>query len=364
MTLDDLAAYQTTLLQFVGPEKTTEQNAAGRVRPLTDVEKAWLAGVIDGEGSIFITKITPKTAHHRRGFYYSARLEIANSNPQFLLRVLELLGKGSTSLNKERRLDWKDKWQYTGYTTVLKQLLPQILPYLVVKRKVAEKMLEYLAFADANQIDGPMDIPEGHYEKVDAFYHVIRKLNEKGSGGLRDNGDSMPLPAWVEGRGTGHRAKNCRTLTEPERAWLAAIIDGEGTIMLSKRKCSAARRGFYYIPSLEITNSNKALLIKILVMIGEGGVYPDRRSEGNPRWKKKWIYNGSAGLMRVILPQILPFLIIKKEQAKTMLEYLQYVRDNPIVGLKVIPAGYYDRIDHLYMALKKMNEKGKGAGIM
>jgi hypothetical protein len=153
-------------------------------------------------------------------------------------------------------------------------------------------------------------------------------------------------------------------MIETEKAWLAAIVDGEGTIMLSRRKHNLARRGFYYIPALEISNSNKALLIKIWEIIGEGGVYPERRSERNPRWKKKWLYNGSAGVMRAILPQILPYLIIKKDQAKTMLEYLQHAIDNPIVGRKEIPPGYYPRIDALYLMLKKMNEKGKGAGIM
>jgi len=47
-----------------------------------------------------------------------------------------------------------------------------------------------------------------------------------------------------------------------------------------------------------------------------------------------------------------------------MLEYLQYAADNPIIGRKEIPPGYYPRIDARYLMLKKMNEKGKGAGIM
>ena len=47
-----------------------------------------------------------------------------------------------------------------------------------------------------------------------------------------------------------------------------------------------------------------------------------------------------------------------------MLEYLQYAADNPIIGRKEIPPGYYPRIDALYLMLKKMNEKGKGAGIL
>jgi hypothetical protein len=362
MTQDDRAGYQASLLQFTGNEKTQETKSDAR--KLTEVERAWLAGVIDGEGSILIAKITPETAYRRRGFYYSARLEIANSNNTFLQRVMELIGKGSTSSTKEKHPNWKDKWQYTGYTSVLKAILPQILPYLIVKKRVAEKVLEYIDFVEANQVDGPMEVPDGLYEKIDTLYYEIKKLNERGPNSTRDSGDTVSLPHFPKPRRTGHRAKNCRSLSETEKAWLAAIIDGEGTITLSKRKSKLARRGFYYIPTLEVTNSCKELLIKIWETVGEGGVYRERRSEQNPRWKRKWLYNGSAGVLRAVLPQILPYLIIKKNQAKTTLEYLQYVRDNPMVGRREIPAGYYPRIDALYFALKKMNEKGKGAGIM
>jgi len=47
-----------------------------------------------------------------------------------------------------------------------------------------------------------------------------------------------------------------------------------------------------------------------------------------------------------------------------MLEYLQYAADNPIIGRKEIPPGYCPRIGALYLMLKKMNEKEKGAVIM
>jgi branched-subunit amino acid transport protein AzlD len=339
-----------------------EPRVQSGVRTLTEIEAAWLAGVVDGEGSILIGRIAPKRGHYRRGFYYRANLEIANSNELFLRRVLELIGKGSVALNKEKNPRWKDKWQYTGTSNVLKIILPQVLPYLVVKKKVAEKMLEYLAFVDANPIDGPMQVPIGFDEKRDTLYLEIKKLNKRGPGSTSDSGESTPLPEIRKARGRGVRATNCRTLREAEKAWLAAIIDGEGTITLVKRIDSKYRRGFCYVPTLEISNTNKALLIRIWELIGEGGVYTDKRE--TPGWKRKWMYNGSAGVLRAILPQILPYLIVKKGRAEKMLEYLQYVDANPILGLREIPQGYYTGLDAVFLALKKLNQKGRGAGIL
>jgi len=76
------------------PKNTSSQR--NPVRILNPVERAWLAGVVDGEGSIFISRVT-----------------------------------------KEKRRDWKDKWEYKGSPSVLRGILPQILPYLLIKREVA-----------------------------------------------------------------------------------------------------------------------------------------------------------------------------------------------------------------------------------
>ena len=358
--MDDRAAYQTTLTVFEGPERTAEQITTGAVRILSEVEKSRLAGVIDGEGSILISKIAPKKGRYRRGFYYRANLEIANSNSLFVRRVLGLIGKGSASFTKEKHVEWKDKWQYQGSSLVLKAILPQVLPYLVVKKKVAEKMLEYLEFVDANQIDGPMEVPEGFDERRDALYHEIKRLNERGPNSSREDGTSAFLPPVAGARGRGIRTVHCRILSETGRAWLAAIVDGEGTIMIVERIDSKFRRGFYYCPILEISNTNRTVLNKVWETIGGGGVYSANR--GTPLQRKRWMYAASAGVMRAILPQILPYMIIKKKQTMLALEFLRYVETNgPGGGGGKVPPKYYERLDAMLSAMRKLNHKGRGA---
>jgi hypothetical protein len=332
-------------------------DAATGVRILSELEKAWLAGVIDGEGSILVSRIAPRKGHYRRGFYYSAKLEIANCNEAFLRKVADLIGKGSVCLIKEKRLLWRDRWQYTGSSIVLKGILPQVLPYLLVKRRVAEKMLEYLGFVDANPIDGPMKIPTGFDRKRDRLYSEIKRLNERGRT-HSDRGPESTLgpPDTIRSRGVGIRVRNCRRLTEVERSWLAAIVDGEGSICLSKIRQARSRRGYFYCPKLEICNTNKDLLMMVWQKIGEGGVYLSK--SGGNGWKARWAYCASAGVLRAILPQLLPYLMIKKAQAQKILEFFRYIDNNPIYGREV-PGAYYRELDELYRAMKVLNQKGR-----
>jgi LAGLIDADG DNA endonuclease family protein len=326
------------------------------VRILTAVERAWLAGVIDGEGSILISRIAA-TRYSRRGFFYKPKLEVANSNKEFVDRVLSVIGKGSVNLCKEKNPEWKDKWQYNGASGVLRGILPQILPHLLVKRAVAEKMLEYLSFAEDNPIDGAMDIPPGHDEKVDSLYWAVKELNQKGKDPPRDELLLASKPFNPNNRRPGNRVRACRQLSETERAWLAGVIDGEGSIFLSKVFDSAYRRGFYYLPQLLVSNSNRLFLIKIAEVVGEGTVH--RQKKGEKGAKTRWAYIATAGVLRAILPQILPYMIVKQGQSKKMLEYFEFIDHNPIWGRTKVEPNYYERLDSLYFAMKKLNEKGR-----
>ncbi len=331
------------------------------VRILSPVERAWLAGVIDGEGSIFISRVLVKSGYSRRGFFYKAFLSVSNSNEDLVRRVREVIGAGYVGVTIERRRDWKDKWEYKGSPSVLRSILPQILPYLVIKEEVAKKMLSYLEFIESNPIDGSMKVPPGYHETVDSLYLGVKKLNEKGRD-LRD--DELALasrPVNLNNRKPGNRSTACRQMSEIECGWAAGVIDGEGSILLCKAFNRRYRRGYFYRPQLEITNSNRSFLIRITEMVGEGTVQRNKKGDGFT--KTRWAYIASAGVLRAILPQILPYMIVKKERARKMLEYFEFIDTHPLWGLREIDPRYYEMLDSYYLTLKKLNKKGKQASI-
>jgi len=330
--------------------QVAKQNA---VRILSPLERAWLAGVIDGEGSIYISKV--KAGHSKRGFVYMAYLSASNSNYDFVVKVREIIGRGYFGIKKEKRFDWKDGCEYKGSASVLRGILPQILPHLVIKKEVARRMLEFLEFVEVNSIDGLETSPPGYYEKLDSLYWRVKELNQKG----RDSPEvELVLASFNPNkRRPGNRAKNCRKMNALERAWLAGVIDGEGSIFLSKVVDHDYRRGFYYRPELFVSNSNRMFLIRIAEIVGEGTVH--RAKKGGNGAKTRWEYVASAGVLRAVLPQLLPYLIVKRQQAEKMLEYFEFIDAHPLWGRKHVDPTYYEMLDSLYLGLKRLNRKGK-----
>jgi hypothetical protein len=48
-----------------------------------------------------------------------------------------------------------------------------------------------------------------------------------------------------------------------------------------------------------------------------------------------------------------------------MLQFLEFLDNNPIYGKgNGVPPEYYAKLDSLYLAMKKLNQKGKPAGVL
>jgi hypothetical protein len=111
-----------------------------------ETDYARLAGRIDGEGSIFMSRVRNRENH--RGYQYRPQLTIANSDDKMMGNVKRIIG--TVSRISEKRLDWKDKYQYMGNSNTMRSILPEIVPYLVTKRRHAEKTLELLKYLSHN----------------------------------------------------------------------------------------------------------------------------------------------------------------------------------------------------------------------
>lgn len=113
--------------------------AVSGVRDLTEVERAWLAGVIDREGSVGIYRYA---SEGRR-----VQIQVFNTHRGFIDRVRDVVGCGSISPRELRGLH---KGRKTVYHSSLKgserglKLLDQILPYLIIKREKAETIVHEL----------------------------------------------------------------------------------------------------------------------------------------------------------------------------------------------------------------------------
>lgn len=108
---------------------------------LSEVDLAWLACAIDGEGSII---------HHynSRTKYECWSINVYNTNRAFVEKAAKLLGG-----KIEIRTHTNPKWATTYTTKIasrkkLRELLPKLIPYLIIKADRAKQALKWASVND------------------------------------------------------------------------------------------------------------------------------------------------------------------------------------------------------------------------
>jgi len=111
-----------------------------------------------------------------------------------------------------------------------------------------------------------------------------------------------------------------RTFTDVEAAWLAGVIDGEGSFGLY----NYGKEGRRVI--IQMGNTSEAFVGRFKEIIGGCGSTVHRMNMGESHKGRKPMYHyilkGSARCYKV-LKQVLPYLIIKKEKALDIIKELE-----------------------------------------
>lgn len=146
--------------------------------------------------------------------------------------------------------------------------------------------------------------------------------------------------------------KNVRSnkvMTEGEAAYVAGLVDGEGTICFSSRK-SSGRRAYWLTCHLTIANTDWNLLEKVVEITGNGYI----RDSGTPKSGQKQGYSWRVGAVqaRFLLPQLLPFLVLKHRQAECLLRYGTLLRRGRT------EEAFLPEIEALYEEVRHLNQRG------
>lgn len=143
------------------------------------------------------------------------------------------------------------------------------------------------------------------------------------------------------------------------RRYLAGLIDGEGYISIKPGKSKA---GIWFGPVIKMALTEKSayILFEIKELLG-GYVY--RRTYKNPKYNVSfyWEVYGFDNVEKV-LRYILPYLILKKEQAKLVLSLIKTK-----IPMTISKNGTFVKMNEsivnkrrsLYYLVKKMNERGR-----
>lgn len=158
----------------------------------------YLAGIIDGEGTIRIQRIKSGksfVASKRRNPWYYAQVSIGMTDIRPLVLLREFTGKGEIRNERvpSRKLIYR--WVLGGRFDIIK-FLNTLLPYLIVKRQQAEIVLDLLEHWEMpwNKKTGTS---ESEIQRREDAYSKVRKLNAVGAPATTERVDSREAKATV-----------------------------------------------------------------------------------------------------------------------------------------------------------------------
>lgn len=139
---------------------------------MTEVELAYIAGFVDGEGSISIYRRAKDT--------YTPYLSVSNTNLEVLEYINHVLGDTGYLIkmkmpNPKHKTAWKLRFDSVKCNAILKLLLP----YLRLKHRQAEMAIIVADFQSANTRG--QQVPDYIASVKLMMYEGIKKLNTKGS---------------------------------------------------------------------------------------------------------------------------------------------------------------------------------------
>jgi hypothetical protein len=145
-------------------------------------------------------------------------------------------------------------------------------------------------------------------------------------------------------------------LTEPQRAWLAALIDGEGWIGVVRERRPRNKSGWNYKPTVEIVNCNRQLLNAALECAsGYSTLKHNRLRETNHRQTFSVRFNQRA--IAALLEQIKPYLIVKRKQAELVIALCRLKETTPMRTSQNA-----DMFEALRGQIRALNRRGTSGG--
>lgn len=107
----------------------------------TDLELAWAAGFLDGEGCFTLSKMPSATHESQRGMSITA----VQTRVAPLLELQRLFGGNIRKMGNTKKGTEIFEWRCNGGAPVLSEVAQALVPYLRVKRREAEIVIAFAA---------------------------------------------------------------------------------------------------------------------------------------------------------------------------------------------------------------------------
>lgn len=248
---------------------------------MKEYTKAYTAGLLDAEGCIGIYKIVHKTTDRLN---YSFSVVIANTNLQLMAWLVSVFGGNYTKITPDKGRVW---YQWRAGKGAVK-FLSDLLPYIQIKKLEAELFIK-----------ARLEYENKNYSNLHGIMDEIRFLKD------RECSTTDTLDGSIENKLT--------------HAYMAGIFDGEGCISVGIAPSGK--------PILHVNIANNFRPLINLCLRLYSGWFQVKPPKGNTKEALRW-WLTKKELQERFLLQVLPYLKLKKEQAKLALTYVRLPKQN------------------------------------
>ncbi len=109
-------------------------------------------------------------------------------------------------------------------------------------------------------------------------------------------------------------------ISETDKAWIAGFLDGEGNISIQHQKAPPGRSPVYR-HSVQLTQTHHPSLEFLQAEYG-GKIY-DHHDKRSSKFRPAWYWRCPYPEVSRLIHDVLPYLRIKNEEAKVVLEYVE-----------------------------------------
>ncbi len=285
----------------------TEENSLQNKNDIHPKRWAFLAGLIDGDGSINI---------RYSGEDFQLTTCVYSTSKKLMNWLVGTFGgqyrKIPTEGNRKQRYSW-----YTSQ----KDVLPNLVPYLIIKKPQAEAAV---LFDDLGNERNPRAREElmRAIQSANAFYVPANKIEVEDS------------------------RKNPVEPTKLDYAYLAGLFDAEGSFGLQKRK---KKGNGSYTSYARISNTDNRIFLWIVPRFAGRFSVTNRKDDKD---EGAWTLSGDRGLAgrrerEKKLLSLVPYLVIKRERA---ILFMEWVRNNHLMTK--------DQKREAFLKMRALNKRG------
>ena len=150
------------------------------IEEIKEVDLAWAAGLIDGEGCLSIHKKSPSPSRPlAKSHTYQARMHVKMTHLPTIQRFVDIFGFGSIYKEMPGKNNKKVAWKADFGAEQTEAALLAMMPYFVTKKEEAETLLAYIT-ENRERSDFPkrLGVPKELVEMREEYYYKMRELKK------------------------------------------------------------------------------------------------------------------------------------------------------------------------------------------